>query len=114
MPRGVPKIKTKALEQIETLRAAGVSEEEIGRRMKEVGIPQDKRADLGLPVPAPRAKRETDIEPEADFLKDVSSFLEYAHRELLPIRSKYPDAVANLMTWHRKINRRIVELGVQA
>lgn len=114
MPKGIRKIKPIAEAQIEQLRSSGVSEQEISDRMKEVGIPQAKRAELGLPVPAPRAKRELEIEPEADFLKDVSSFLEYAHRELLPIRSKYPDAVANLMTWHRKINRRIVELGVQA
>ena len=109
MPRGVKKISEIAKSQIETMRASGISDKEIGNRMKEVGIPANRREELGLPVPAPKAKVQSDIEPEADFLKDVSSFLEYAHRELLPVKSKFPDVVVNLMVWHRKINRHIAE-----
>lgn len=107
MPRGIRKAKPIAEGQIETLRSVGVSEEEIGQRMKAVGLNEKQRAELGLPVPSPRAKRETELEPEIDFLNDVSSFLEYSHRELVPVRSKYPDAVANLLAWHRKIKRRV-------
>lgn len=107
MPRGIRKAKPIAENQVETLRQAGVREEVISERMKEVGLSESQRESLGLQVPKPKTKRQEDIEPEVDFLKDVSSFLEYAHRELVPVRSKYPDAIANLMAWHRKLERRI-------
>ena len=110
----INKIKPIVEAQIDQLRSMGVDEHEIGRRMKAVGIPSDKRGELGLPVPAKPHKRETELEPEIDFLKDVSSYLEYAHRELVPVKSKYPDAVSNLMAWHRKINRRIDQLRAEA
>lgn len=114
MPRGIRKAKPIAEEQIEALRSAGVREETISARMKEVGLSESQREAVGLEVSKPKSKRMEELEPEIDFLKDVSSFLEYAHRNLVPVRSKYPDEVANLMAWHRKCERRIDGLEAAA
>jgi hypothetical protein len=112
--RQIRKAKPIAQDQIEALRSVGVPEEEIGRRFKEIGLSEKQRAELGLPIPKEKPVPVEEQEPEIDFLKDISSFLEYAHRELSQVASKFPDPVKNMMVWHRKINRRVDALKAKA
>lgn len=108
--RQLKKIRPEVENQIDMMRQAGFREETIKRRLKDIGMPDSKLKLLGLPVAEAKSVPTVEMESEADFLKDVSAFLEHAHRELSPVRSKYPDAVANLMSWHRKIERRVSQL----
>ncbi len=101
------KIKHIAEEQVSKLRDAGFREDTIKQRMKELGMPDSKLKALGFETPEPKPQVRQDMEGEKEFLSDVANFLEYAYRELSPVKSRYADTVGNMMNWNRKIKRRV-------